>query len=140
METLMDRKVIDDITARFLSLAEIVPLQTIRNAAGYDKAVAILNQLLDAGAADEHSPLADLTNALGGFIAEYEDVHHPAVEVSPAATLRFLMEQHALSQSDLPEVGSQGVVSEILRGKRELNIRQIKELVRRFQVPATLFI
>jgi HTH-type transcriptional regulator/antitoxin HigA len=99
-----------------------------------------LNQLLDAGAADEHSPLADLTNALGGFIAEYEDVHHPAVEVSPAATLRFLMEQHALSQSDLPEVGSQGVVSEILRGKRELNIRQIKELVRRFQVPATLFI
>jgi HTH-type transcriptional regulator/antitoxin HigA len=140
VETLMDRKVIDDITARFLSLAEIVPLQTIRNAAGYDKAVAILNQLLDAGAADEHSPLADLTNALGGFIAEYEDVHHPAVEVSPAATLRFLMEQHALSQSDLPEVGSQGVVSEILRGKRELNIRQIKELVRRFQVPATLFI
>lgn len=140
METLMDRKVIDDITARFLSLAEIVPLQTIRNVAGYDKAVAVLNQLLDAGAADEHSPLADLTNALGGFIAEYEDAHHPPVEVSPAATLRFLMEQHALSQSDLPGVGSQGVVSEILRGKRELNIRQIKELARLFQVPATLFI
>jgi HTH-type transcriptional regulator/antitoxin HigA len=140
VETLMDRKVIDDITARFLSLAEIVPLLTIRNVAGYDKAVAVLNQLLDAGAADEHSPLADLTNALGGFIAEYEDVHHPPVEVSPAATLRFLMEQHALSQSDLPGVGSQGVVSEILRGKRELNIRQIKELARLFQVPATLFI
>jgi HTH-type transcriptional regulator/antitoxin HigA len=140
VETLMDRKVIDDITARFLSLAEIVPLQAIRNVAGYDKAVAVLNQLLDAGAADEHSPLADLTNALGGFIAEYEDVHHLPVEVSPAATLRFLMEQHALSQSDLSGVGSQGVVSEILRGKRELNIRQIKELARLFQVPATLFI
>jgi len=140
MEALMDRKVIDDITARYLALAEIVPLHAIRTEAGYDRAVTVLNQLLDAGAADELSPLADLTNALGGFIAEYEDVHNPPAEVSPAATLRFLMQQHELSQSDLPEIGSQGVVSEILRGKRELNIRQVKALAKRFQVPVTLFV
>jgi HTH-type transcriptional regulator/antitoxin HigA len=60
--------------------------------------------------------------------------------VSPVAMLRFLMEQHALAQSDLPELGSQGVVSEILRGKRELNLRQIKALAERFHVPAALFI
>ena len=33
--------------------------------------------------------------------------------------LRFFMAEHSLSQSDLPEVGSQGVVSEILNGKRD---------------------
>ncbi len=33
------------------------------------------------------------------------------------------MEEHDLSQSDLPEVGSQGGASEILSGKRELNVR-----------------
>ena len=43
-----------------------------------------------------------------------------------------------LSQSELPEIGSQGVVSEILNGKRSLNIRQIKALAERFNVsPAT---
>ena len=48
------------------------------------------------------------------------------------------MEEHSLSQSDLPEIGSQGVVSEILNGKRKLNVRQIQGLAKRFQVsPAT---
>jgi HTH-type transcriptional regulator/antitoxin HigA len=35
------------------------------------------------------------------------------------------MEQHGLKQTDLREIGSQGVVSEILSGKRDLNVRQI---------------
>jgi HTH-type transcriptional regulator/antitoxin HigA len=50
------------------------------------------------------------------------------------------MEEHGLTQSDLPEIGSQGVVSEVLRGKRELNIRQIRALARRFQVSPAVFI
>jgi HTH-type transcriptional regulator/antitoxin HigA len=140
MEALMDRKVIEDITARFQALAAVVPLHSIRTEADYDKAVTVLNQLLDAGAADEDSPLADLTNTLASFIADYEDAQNPAQAVTPAVMLRFLMEQHELMQSDLPEIGSQGVVSEILHGKRELNIRQIKALAGRFHVPAAVFI
>jgi HTH-type transcriptional regulator / antitoxin HigA len=53
--------------------------------------------------------------------------------------LRFLMEQHGFTQG-LPEIGSQGVVSEILNGKREPNVRQIKALAERFQVPPGVFI
>jgi HTH-type transcriptional regulator/antitoxin HigA len=117
-----------------------VPLKTIKNAKQYDKAVAVLNQLLDAGAANERSPLADLVNSLGSLVGDYEEAHQVKVDVSPISTLRFLIEQHGLTQSDLPEVGSQGVVSELLRGKRELNIRQIKALSDRFHVPAGLFI
>lgn len=140
MEALMDRQLVEDIAARFRALTAVVPLHVIRNDEDYEKAVAVLNQLLDAGAADEHSPLADLANVLGALIGDYEDMVNPRVKVTPAATLRFLMEQHKLSQSDLPEIGSQGVVSEILRGKRELNVRQIKKLADRFQVPAAVFI
>jgi HTH-type transcriptional regulator/antitoxin HigA len=104
------------------------------------KAVSALNQLLDAGAAEENSSLGDLANALGAVIGDYEDLHNPVQEVTPAATLRFLMQQHLLTRSDPPEIGSQGVVSEILRGKRELNVRQIKELAGCFQVPVAVFI
>ena len=53
--------------------------------------------------------------------------------------LRLLMERDGLRQSDLPEIGSQGVVSEILRGKRDLTARQIRALGERFGVsPATI--
>ncbi len=55
-------------------------------------------------------------------------------------TLHFFMEEYGLTQSDLPEVGSQGVVSEILSGKRELNVRQIRVLAKRFHVSPAVFI
>jgi HTH-type transcriptional regulator/antitoxin HigA len=54
--------------------------------------------------------------------------------------LRFLMEEHSLKQSDLPEIGSQSLVSEILSGKRELNVRQIRALAKRFGVSPAAFI
>ena len=53
--------------------------------------------------------------------------------------LKFLMEQHGLGQSDLKnKIGSQGVLSEILNGKQQLNLSHIKKLAVRFGVkPAT---
>jgi HTH-type transcriptional regulator/antitoxin HigA len=59
--------------------------------------------------------------------------------VKSGSILRFLMEEHGLKQADLPEIGSQGVVSEILRGKRELNTRQISILAKRFGVSPVVF-
>jgi HTH-type transcriptional regulator/antitoxin HigA len=140
MEAVMDRSVIAEITSRFQALSSVVPLHAIRNDADYEKAVAALNRLLDAGAANENHPLADLVNTLGSLIGEYDDVHYPAQEVSPLAMLRFLMIENSLAQSDLPEIGSQGVVSEILSGKRDLNVRQIKALSGRFHVPPGVFV
>ena len=50
------------------------------------------------------------------------------------------MEEHGLKQADLPEIGSQGIVSEVLSGKRELNVRQIRALAKRFHVSPAVFI
>lgn len=61
-------------------------------------------------------------------------------DVSPAQALRFLMEQHGLNQSQVPEVGNQSVVSQVLSGRRQLNVRQIAALCQRFGVGAGLFI
>ena len=40
----------------------------------------------------------------------------------------------------LPGVGTQSVVSEILSGKRQLNVRQIRWLADHFKVPVEMFI
>jgi HTH-type transcriptional regulator / antitoxin HigA len=45
-----------------------------------------------------------------------------------------------LTQVDLPEIGSQGMVSEVLGGKRELNVRQVRALAQRFHVSAAVFV
>ncbi|MDP3423577.1 MAG: hypothetical protein Q8S32_07420 [Burkholderiaceae bacterium] len=41
---------------------------------------------------------------------------------------------------NLPDIGSQGVVSEILAGKRELNLRQVRALAQRFAVSPATFV
>ncbi len=58
---------------------------------------------------------------------------------SPAQVLRFLMDQHGLKQSDLPEIGPQSVVSQVLAERRMLNVRQIAALSGRFGITADVF-
>lgn len=118
----------------------ISPVFTIRNEHEYELAVERLNGLLDEIGADETHPLYTLLDTLGTVIREYEERHFPMPACSGADMLRFLMEEHALTQSDLPEVGSQGVVSEILNAKRELNVRQIRALAKRFHVSPAVFV
>lgn len=120
--------------------ANISPLLTIRNEKEYNAAVKRLNELLDEIGTNEKHPLYSLLDTLGTLVHAYEEEHYPIPDVSAVDVLRYLMEEHDLTQSDLPEVGSQGVVSEILNNKRELNVRQIRVLAERFSVSAAVFV
>lgn len=140
MEGLIDKEMMADITAHFQALSSVVPLHPIRTKVDYDRAVDALNRLLDSGAADENHPLADLVATLGELIGDYDDKHYQIGEALPSEMLRFLMTQHHLTQSDFPEIGSQGVVSEILSGKRTLNTRQIRALADRFDISPAAFL
>lgn len=112
----------------------------IRDEADYARAVDQLNELIDLVGTNEDHPLYEFLDTLGTLIERYEDEHHDVPPVSGADALRYLMDEHDLRQSDLPEVGSQGIVSEILSGKRELNVRQIRELAQRFHVDPAVFL
>ena len=118
----------------------IQPYLTIRNERQYDLAIKRLNDFLDEIGDNERHPLYGLLDTLGTLIQVYEEKHHPMPECSGAEMLQFLMEERGLTQADLSEVGSQGVVSEILNGKRQLNVRQIRVLAKRFRVSPAVFI
>jgi len=120
--------------------ATIYPLLSVRNEREYELAIQRLNSLLDEVGTNERHPLYGLLDTLGTLLHAYEEKHHPIPERSGADMLHFFMEEYGLTQSDLPEVGSQGVVSEILNGKRELNVRQIRTLAKRFRVSPAVFI
>jgi HTH-type transcriptional regulator/antitoxin HigA len=112
----------------------------IRNEQEYDLAVKRLNELLDEVKDDEEHALYGLLDTLGTLIHAYEEQHHRMPDCSASEILRFLMEEHGLTQSDLPEIGSRSTVSELLRGKRELNMRQIRALAKRFHVSPAVFL
>jgi HTH-type transcriptional regulator/antitoxin HigA len=118
----------------------IRPLLTIRNEREYDTAIKRLNDLLDEVGDNVRHPLYSLLDTLSTLIHVYEEEHYPIPEARAVDILRFFMDENGISQSDLPEVGSQGVVSEILNGKRELNVRQIRQLAKRFHVSPAVFV
>ena len=67
------------------------------------------------------------------MIGDCDAAHFGATPVAAVDMLRHLMETHGLKQGDLPEIGSQGVVSEVIRGHRDLNLRQIRALASAFR-------
>ena len=85
--------------------------------------------------------MSSLLEIVATLIEQYESKSTLIENAEPRAVLSYLMEQHELTQTDLrAEIGSQGVVSEILSGKREINARQAKALAERFGVSAAVFL
>jgi HTH-type transcriptional regulator / antitoxin HigA len=115
-------------------------IYAIRNEREYDAAVERLNALVDEIGDDPKDPRYRLIETRSVLIKAYDREHHGLPEASEVDVVRFLMEQHGLTQSDLPEIGSQGVVSEVLAGRRQLNTRQILSLAARFGVDPGAFL
>lgn len=115
-------------------------ISTIRDEAHYARMTQMLESLLDEAGGDERHPIMGLVDIVGDLIEDYETEQHPLPETNGIDALKFLMEQHGLKQGDLEEIGSQGVVSEILTGKRELNVRQVRALSERFGVSTATFL
>jgi len=116
------------------------PFLAIRTEREYDAAVERLNALVDEIGDHPKDPRYRLIETLSVLIKAYDRERHRLPEASGVEVLRFLMQEHGLTQKDLPEIGSQGVVSEVLADRRRLNVRQIQALAARFGVEAGVFI
>src|SRR5690242_14764332 len=115
-------------------------LPVIRSAEDYQAAVVVLDTLMLEVRGDDNHELARYLHILGTIISEYEKAHFPIEDTDPVEVIKYLMEEHELTQSQLPEIGNQAKVSEILNGHRKLNTRQIEALSVRFKVsPAAFF-
>ena len=105
----------------------------------YQALVSILDELIDEIGDDENHQLSPVMETIAHLIENYESQNFGLNESSPVEALKYLMKEHGLKQSDMKEIGSQGVVSEILKGKRKLNIEQVRRLSARFNVSPLVF-
>jgi HTH-type transcriptional regulator / antitoxin HigA len=75
------------------------------------------------------------------LIEEYEGKYYPIPQATPRDVLLHLIEVRELKQADLVGViGSKGVVSEVVNGKRAISKAQAKALGEFFNVNPSLFI
>ena len=108
--------------------------------AEYERAVSLLDELIDEVGEDENHPLASLMETIGTLIEGYEDSHLSEPAGDSISSLQEFMAEHALSIKDLPELGDEPFVTEILQGQRELTLSQIRSLAQRFGVPPAVFV
>jgi len=118
-------------------LAQVTP-RVIRNDKELDTALEVVNRLMSKKRTPEEDELFLLVSSL---VEAYEDKHHAIEPLPPVELLKELMADRGLKQKDLaPIFGSQGVTSEVLNGKREINKNQAKKLAEYFYLPVALFI
>lgn len=118
-------------------MSRAVTVHAIRTARDLKAALVRIETLWGAKSGTSEG---DELDVLDDLVEAYENRHHPIGPVSGLQALKHLMQANDLTQSDLPEIGSQGVVSEILTGKRDLNVRHIRALAKRFGVPTAVFV
>jgi HTH-type transcriptional regulator / antitoxin HigA len=122
---------------RFREVTDIGP---IRDESHYLRMVATLEALLDEAAGDEQHPAMGLIDIVGDLIEDYEAGESPLPEATGVGALAFLMEQHGLVAADLPEIGDEAQIEEVLAQRRELDVRQLRALSQRFGVSPGIFV
>jgi HTH-type transcriptional regulator / antitoxin HigA len=122
-------------------LAETLPA-IIESEEENERALRIVSRLMKKGEDNLSPEETSLFRLLVKLIEDFEESAYPIGEHStPLSTLKFLMEQNDLKQSDLLEIfGSKGIASEVINGKRAISKTHAKKLAEKFKVSAELFI
>ncbi len=129
----------------YIQLVELFPLQPITTKAQHATALRVIEKLISFGDAATINTKDDginiYMNTLSELVADYEKDHYKSGSTSGREMLAYLMELQNLTQKDLAaELGGQPIVSKILNGERELNLRQIKALAKKFKISPEVFI
>lgn len=127
--------------SNYAELIDNFPLRPLRSERQLDRASRLAFELAARKrlSRDEQDYLDVLTH----LIEVYEGEHHAIEPVaSPREILRFLIDENGLTLSRLAaETGIKvSTLSEILHGKRELNVQHIARLSARFRVEPGLFV
>lgn len=125
----------------YLTLVKQFPLRSLRSQQEHAAAGAILDELV--GRNDLSDGVRDYIDALAHFVTDYEQRTLGARfrKLKPVEVLRELMSMNNMNTTDLGYIlGTRGLASEVLNGKRGLSKALIGKLARRFNVNSSVFL
>ncbi|MBE7559744.1 transcriptional regulator [bacterium] len=125
----------------FDELHRLLSLRPIRDEVGFSNAQEVADALavLDRRTRDQE----DYLGTLATLMEEYERERHAVCPsgVTPLQTLKFLLEEHGMSGSDLGRLlGQRTLGAAILSGRRELSKAHIRKLREYFKVGVEAFL
>jgi HTH-type transcriptional regulator / antitoxin HigA len=131
-----------DVLSKAMEHWEMVApvIQTPKTPEEYQTLIENINDAIDIANEKQHPAMATLIKSMANAANEYEQASLIEQELKPIQALRYLIKLHDIKQSELKEIGSQGVVSEVLNGKRSLTLRHVKALAKKFNVSPNVFI
>lgn len=88
--------------------------------------------------AKPNTPQGDELEVLSMLIHEYEQKHYKIEGLSALEALRYEMAEQGINQANLAKKfgASKSTISEILSGKKEMNVRFLKFLYKDLGIPA----
>jgi HTH-type transcriptional regulator / antitoxin HigA len=114
-----------------------VTLILIDSDAELARARAFVDRLWDS---NDPADMARL-QAQARLIAAYEESEWPRQRASTGDLIRYLMDQHGLTRTDMAAtLGSQSRVDDVLRNRKALSMAMVQRLRARFPVPADLLL
>jgi HTH-type transcriptional regulator/antitoxin HigA len=129
--------------SRYYELIEHFPLRPLRSKVSYRRAMAAADEL---AVRDERSLSADerdYLETLSLLIENYENMHN-VVDLSsldPVDVLKHLMDAHNMTTTALGKlIGSKGIASEILSGKRDISKSHMIKIAKHFGVEPAVFL
>ncbi|WP_438752119.1 helix-turn-helix domain-containing protein [Pararhizobium sp. O133] len=110
--------------------------RTLRNDDEYNAALKEVRPYFE-NEPEEGSDDAAHFDALVMLIEQYEAKHYVIPAASPIEVVKSVMEANNYSRADLVAViGSKARAADLLNGKREMNLDQIRKLSREWNIPA----
>ncbi len=114
--------------------------RTLQNEEEYNAALKEVRPYFE-NEPEEGSNEAAHFDALVLLIEAYEAKHYPIPAASPVDVIKSVMVANNYSRADLVAViGSKARASDLLNGKREINLDQIRKLNREWNIPASSLI
>ena len=125
------------VSKAYAELCSHFPLAPVQNDTQMRQANKMIDRLMDYLNSEpnevEAAEVSKYLVVLSDLVSSYENKRFKFEKSESREVLAYLMESNQLKQSDLEsEIGPQSIVSDILSGKRVLNVGHIKRLAERF--------
>lgn len=125
---------------KYFTLVQQYPLRRIQSEEDLDRAIEVVNRLLDRDGLDPWEEA--YLDVLGDLIERYETTEHPMEPVSDADMLRHLIEARGATQAQVAAATgiAESTISAVVRGKRKLARRHLEALAQYFHVSPAVFL
>lgn len=111
-------------------------IRTFQSEEEYQAALKAVRPYFDAEPAENTEEAAHF-DALVLLIEQYETKHYAIPRAAPVDVIKFVMAANNYSRADLVDViGSKSRAADLLNGRREINLDQIRKLSKAWAIPA----